>query len=124
MLIANTGRTENSMAEVRVTKQFKENFDLWAADAVESKRWDQDEIEGFKKLMREFELADGPDRLRDDLVHYTPEGVEQPRAIDDPKKRFEYWNDYFAAMAGEIRSRQAMAAGLALRMSQPMRKAA
>lgn len=112
------------MADVRVTKQFKENFDLWAADVVDAKTWTAEEVEGFKKLMREYELADGPDRLRDTLVHYTPEGNEAPSAIDDPKKRFEYWDNYFASQAGHIKQRQAMAAGVALRVSNPVRKAA
>ena len=112
------------MAEVRVTKQFKENFDLWAADVVEEKTWTLEEIDGFKKLMREYELADGPDRLRDDLVHYTPEGKEIPSAIDDPKARFEYWNNFFSAYAGQVKQRHAMAAAASLRLRTHERKAA
>lgn len=124
MLNGNTGKTGAIVAEVRVTKQFKENFDLWAADLVDAKTWTAEEVDGFKNLMREYELADGPDRLRDTLVHYTPEGNEAPSAIDDPKKRFEYWDNYFASQAGQIKQRHAMAAAANLRLKSPERKAA
>lgn len=112
------------MAEVRVTKEFKDNFDLWAADVVDRKEWTAEQIEGLKDVMRKHELADGPDTLRDTLVHYTPEGVEQPSAINDPKERFRYWNDFFAAKAAEIRFLQAMAAGAELRVRHQLKKAA
>ena len=90
------------MAEVKVTKQFKDNFDIWANFVVDRGEWSQEEIEGFKQLLREYELADGPDRLRDDLVHYTPEGKEQPSAINDPKERYRHWDRFFAEKAVEI----------------------
>lgn len=90
------------MAEVRVTKQFKENFDKWASFVVESGKWTQAEIDELKILMRNYELADGPDRLRDDLVHYTPDGVEKPSAINDPKERYAYWDRFFSMKAIEI----------------------
>jgi hypothetical protein len=102
MLKKNTGRTANIMAEVKVTKQFKDNFDIWANFVVDRGEWSQEEIEGFKQLLREYELADGPDRLRDDLVHYTPEGTEKPSAINDPKERYRYWDRFFAQKAAEI----------------------
>lgn len=101
---ANTGRTVNIMAEVKVTKQFKDNFDLWAGFVVDRGEWTQEEIEGLKDLLRRYELADGPDRLRDDLVHYTPEGKEKPSAINDPKDRYKYWDRFFSDKADEIRS--------------------
>lgn len=112
------------MAQVRVTRQFKENFDLWAEEAVSSGDWTQDQMDGLKEIMRKHELADGPDTMRDTLVNYTPEGVELPAAINDPKDRFDYWDKFFASKAAEIRSRQAMSAGIALRIKQQPRKAA
>lgn len=112
------------MAEVRVTREFKENFDLWATDVVDQRTWTKEEIDGLKGLMREYELADGPDRLRDKLVFFTPEGQEQPAAIDDPKERFQYWNRFFAEQAHDIRRRQLLGAGVSDRMRKPMRKAA
>ena len=105
------------MAEVRVTKQFKENFDLWAADVIACGDWTQEEMDEFKVLMRQYELADGPDRLRDTLVAYTPEGKEIPVAINDPKERYRHWDEYFAGRANDIRLRQRNAFGV-------MRKAA
>lgn len=112
------------MAEVRVTKEFKENFDLWAEDAIDYKDWTADGIDGLKKLMREYELADGPDRLRDTLVHFTPEGKEQPSAINDPKERYGYWNRFFAEKANEIRRRQLIGQGLQTKIQHKARKAA
>lgn len=99
------------MAEVRVTKQFKENFDLWASDVVAFGDWTTEEIDGFKRLLREHELADGPDTLRDTLVHYTPDGHEKPSAINDPKERYQYWSSYFQSKADEIRRRQMVGVG-------------
>lgn len=124
------------MAEVRVTKQFKENYDLVIADWIESGDWTEakaygvpgadDEFValGLIGLMRKYELADGPDRLRATLVNYTPDGKEQPAAIDSPKDRFDYWEKFFAAKAGEIRNRQSIQAGIELRMALSKRKAA
>lgn len=92
------------MAEVRVTKQFKDDYDYVTAYWVSSNEWTQEEVDGLKELMRKFELADGPDRLRDDLVHYTAEGVEKPSAINDPKDRYKLWADWFADEARQIKS--------------------
>lgn len=110
------------MAEVRVTRAFKENFDLWSSYVISTGDWTHGDIEGLKGLLRDYELADGPDRLRDDLVHYTPEGVDKPSAINNPKDRFDYWDRFFASKAGEIRNLHAQYAGDALRLE--LRKAA
>lgn len=91
------------MATVRVTKQFKDDFDFVMADYVEQGTWTLEEVEGLKKLMREYELADGPDRLRDKLVHYVGEEA-RTSAIDDPKDRYNYWASYFADEAQIIRA--------------------
>ena len=88
---------------VRVTKQFKDDFDFVMAEYVAQGTWTTEEVEGLKKLMREYELADGPDRLRDKLIHYA-NGEPKPSAIDDPKERYEFWAAYFADEAKIIRS--------------------
>ena len=90
------------MSEIRVTKQFKDNFDTWSDFVVDRGEWTLDEIGGLKRLLREYELADGPDRLRDELVHYTPEGKEKPSAINDPKERYRHWDRFFSEKAAEI----------------------
>jgi len=98
------------VAEVRVSKQFKDDFDTWANHVVQWKEWTQEEIDGLKQLMRDYELADGPDRLRDTLVHFTPDGKEHPSAIDDPKMRYGMWANWFADEANTIRNRVRKAA--------------
>lgn len=112
------------MAEVRVTKKFKEDFDLWAADSVESGYWSQQEMDDFKEVMRKHELADGPDKLRDTLVLYTPQGKEIPAVINDPKDRYQYWADYFAGRANDIRLRMRINEGINERVINQMKKAA
>ncbi len=88
---------------IRVTKQFKDDFDFVMADYVKQGTWTPEEVEGLKELMRKFELADGPDRLRDKLVHYVKD-EQKPSAINDPKERYEFWAAYFADEARIIRS--------------------
>lgn len=88
---------------VRVTKQFKDDFDFVMAEYVAQGTWTPEEVEWLKQLMREYELADGPDRLRDKLIHYV-NGEPKPSAIDDPKERYEFWAAYFADEARIIRS--------------------
>ena len=88
---------------IRVTKQFKDDFDFVMAEYVAQGTWTPEEVEGLKKLMREYELADGPDRLRDKLIHFV-NGEPKPSAIDDPKERYEFWAAYFADEAKIIRS--------------------
>jgi len=110
------------MGQVRVSVEFKQNFDIWSEEVLYQKTWSQEEMEGFKKILRESELADGPDLLRDQMVHYTPEGLEKPSAIDDPKERFRFWNQYFASEAQRIQSIRLIGEGVSDRIKQ--RKAA
>lgn len=105
------------MATVTVTKQFKDNFDTWAADVIERGEWTKAQMEGipghademqaigFKGILRKFELSDGPDRLRDTLMHRLPDGSYTKSAIDCPKRRFAAWDAYFSEQAEIIRSR-------------------
>ena len=104
------------MATVTVSKKFKENFDLWAKDAIESGEITKDQLDGipghsdemialgFKGILRKFELADGPDRLRDEFVIRLPDGSYSKSAIDCPKRRFAAWDAFFAEKADEIRN--------------------
>lgn len=105
------------MATVTVTKQFKENFELWAKDAIESGEMTKAQLEGvpgdpdemvalgFRGILRKFELADGPDLLRAEFEIRLPDGSYNKAAIDCPKRRFAAWDAFFAEKADEIRNR-------------------
>lgn len=104
------------MTTVTVTKQFRDNFEVWAKSVVESGEWTREQMEGvpghsdemqalgFKGILRKFELADGPDRLRDTLMHRLPDGSYTKAAIDCPKRRFAAWDSFFAEKANEARN--------------------
>jgi len=113
------------MGTVRVTKQFKDDFDFVMAEYIGQGTWTPEEVEGLKKLMREYELADGPDRLRDKLVHFVG-GEMRISAIDDPKARYDYWAAYFADEARIVRGYSAGGINQRIRQSlaDEQRKAA
>lgn len=104
------------MATVTVTKQFRDNFDIWAKHVVEFGEWTQAQIEGvpghedehirmgFKGILRAYELADGPDRLRDTLMFVLPDGSYTKAAIDCPKRRFAAWDAFFSDRVAEIKN--------------------
>lgn len=108
---------------VRVTKQFKDDFDFVMAAYVDQGTWTLDEVEGLKHLMREYELADGPDRLRDKLVHFV-NGEMRVSAIDYPKERYEFWASYFADEARIIRMSSVSGSNDRIRQVIEQRKAA
>ena len=68
-----------------VTRQFKANFERWAARVVEAGEWTEQEIEGLKDLLRK-DFTPGPDQVRDTM-----------NKIDDHEERYKLWDDYFAA---------------------------
>jgi len=73
-----------------VTRKFRDDFDLWAADRLASGAFTPDEIDGFKAMLRR-DLEPGPDRLRQGLA-----------AIHDHEARYQLWADYFATEATVI----------------------
>jgi hypothetical protein len=90
------------MAEVRVTKQFKDDFDTWAADRLSTGKFSQEEMDGFKAMLR-IDFAPGKDQLRDGLEAINAAGVVVPVAIDNHEERYRVWTAYFADEADQIR---------------------
>ena len=93
----------------KVTRQFRDDFEIWAADRTERGEWTADEIEGLRAMLR-TDFAPGPDQLRAGVSVILAAGLEVPAAIDDHKERYRLWADYFAVEAEAIR---ALAAGRA-----------
>jgi hypothetical protein len=97
------------MATVTVTKQFKDDFDVWADDRLRYKVFTPEDMAEFKQLLRK-DMTPGPDQLREGLTFITAAGVEVPAMIDNVDDRIKCWTDYFAVCAGEIRARSRIAA--------------
>lgn len=92
-----------------VTRQFKEDFDTWAADRIASGQFTQSEMEEMKGLLR-IDFAPGPDQLRAGYSFLNEKGIEIPATIDDHEERYRVWSDYFAAEANIIRGTDRKAA--------------
>lgn len=90
------------MATIRVSRQFKEDFDLWAKHKIDSGEFSQEEMAEMKEMMRK-DLMPGPDQLREGLTYINQAGVEVPAMIDDVNRRVELWTNFFADFANEIR---------------------
>ncbi len=84
-----------------VTRQFKDDFDTWAAARIACGAWTTSEMEEFKDMLRR-DLAPGPDCMRQGLI-ITIAGVDVSVAIDDHEQRYSQWAEYFAAEAEAIR---------------------
>ena len=97
------------MSTVRVTKQFKDDFDTWANDRLKWGDFTPEDMTEFKELLRK-DMTPGPDQLRQGLTLITQAGVEVPAMIDKVEDRIKCWSDYFAACASEIRDRYKVAA--------------
>lgn len=97
------------MAAVTVTKQFKEDFDTWAADRLKWGDFTDEEMTEFKAMLRK-DMAPGPDQLREGLTLITAAGVAVPAMIDNHEDRIKAWTDYFSVCATEIRARYKVAA--------------
>lgn len=97
------------MSTVRVTKQFKDDFDTWANDRLKLGDFTPEDMTEFKELLRK-DMTPGPDQLRQGLTLITQAGVEIPAMIDKVEDRIKCWTDYFSACASEIRARYKVAA--------------
>lgn len=97
------------MAQVRVTKQFKDDFEVWAADRLHYKDFTPEDMVEFKEMLRK-DMTPGPDQLREGLTLINQAGVEVPAMIDNYEDRIKAWTDYFSACASEIRARYKVAA--------------
>ena len=85
-----------------VTRKFRDNFEIWAANRIASGRWTVNEVEGMRETLR-IDLAPGNDQLRAGLT-VTVGSIEIPASIDDAEERYRLWADYFAVEAASIRS--------------------
>jgi hypothetical protein len=90
------------MATVTVTKQFKDDFDTWAADRISTGKFSKEEMDGFKAMLR-IDFAPGPDQLRAGYEVINAAGVIVPAAIDNHEERYRVWTAYFADEADQIR---------------------
>ena len=84
------------MADFKVTKRFKEQFDIWAKNKVANGDFTAEEIEDLKVLLRK-DFAPGPDQLREGLTFIKAAGVEVPATIDDHEERYRVWDEYFTS---------------------------
>ena len=91
------------MADVRVTKQFKDDFDTWADDRLRSGQFSPSEMDEFKAMLR-IDFAPGPDQLRAGYEVINAAGVTIPVAIDDHAERYRVWSVFFADEASQIRA--------------------
>ena len=91
------------MAQVRVSKQFKDDFDTWSNDRLKWGDFTQEDMAEFKEMLRK-DMTPGPDQLREGLTLINQAGVEVPAMIDNYEDRIKAWTDYFAACASEIRN--------------------
>ncbi len=89
------------MNTVTVTKQFADDFNVWAADRLASGTFTKAEIDDFKSMLR-TDFKAGPDQLRAGYETITAAGVAIPAAIDDNAERFRVWAVYFASEAEAI----------------------
>lgn len=78
-----------------VTRQFKENFEAWAADRIASGQFSESEMDDFKAMIRK-DLQPGPDQLRQGLEIIKAAGVAVPATIDDHEERYLLWDNFFA----------------------------
>lgn len=92
-----------------VTRKFKDDFDTWASDRIESGQFTNDEMEELKGMLR-IDFAPGPDQLRAGYSFLNEKGITIPATIDDHEERYRVWSDYFAAEANTIRGTDRKAA--------------
>ena len=78
-----------------VTRQFKDNFEAWAADRIARGQFSEAEMDDFKAMIRK-DLQPGPDQLRQGLEFINAAGVVVPATIDDHEERYRLWDGYFA----------------------------
>jgi len=79
-----------------VTRKFKEQFDIWAANKIANGDFTNQEMEDLKGLLRK-DFTPGPDQLRAGLTFIKAAGVEVPATIDDHEERYRVWDEYFTS---------------------------
>lgn len=91
------------MATVTVTKQFKEDFDLWADNAIECGEFTKEDMADFKEMLRK-DFKPGEDQLREGYKAINAAGVTVPAAIDNYEDRIKVWSSFFADAANNLRN--------------------
>lgn len=79
-----------------VTRKFKEQFDIWAANKIANGDFTNQEMEDLKGLLRK-DFTPGPDQLRAGMTFIKAAGVEVPATIDDHEERYRVWDEYFTS---------------------------
>ena len=92
-----------------VTKKFRDDFEVWAADRIASGQFSEAEMAEFKDMLRR-DLTPGPDQLREGLTFIIAAGVEVPATIDDHEERYRAWAGFFEIEAAAIKEKARMAA--------------
>ncbi len=92
----------------KVTKLFRDNFEMFAADRVDSGEFTQEEMEELKALIRK-DLEPGPDQIRHGVDCLMIAGVKIPATIDDEAERYRLWDEFFAAEAEDVKYRRVAA---------------
>lgn len=87
-----------------VTKQFRDDFETWAADRVAAGWFSGGDVEEIRATLRR-DLAPGPDTLRAGVVVMVG-SVPVPAAIDDHEQRYRLWAEFLAGEAEAIRRRE------------------
>ncbi len=104
------------MSKLTVTRQFRDDFEMFADDRIATGVFLPEEIEGLRKLIR-IDLTPGPDQLRGECEYLNSKGVAQPAVIDDEVERYRLWAAFFADECESIRKqRRNSAAGINERM--------
>lgn len=91
------------MATVTVTKEFKQDFDLWATEAVACGDFTKPDMDELKAMLRK-DFQPGHDQLREGLKAITMAGLVVPAAIDDYVERIRVWTVFFADKANQLRA--------------------
>jgi hypothetical protein len=86
-----------------VTRKFRDDFDIWAADRLAKGEFTPADMAEFKDLLRR-DLTPGPDQLREGLTIIIAAGVEVLATIDDHEERYRLWSEYFDVEAEAIRN--------------------
>lgn len=85
----------------KVTKRFRDNFDLYAEDRLASGEFTEEEMIELKALIRK-DLEPGPDQIRKEVDCLMVAGVKIPATIDDEEQRYKLWDEFFEVEAAII----------------------
>lgn len=87
---------------VTVTKQFKDDFETWSANALKWGDFTAEDMAEFKEVLR-TDMQPGADELRRGLEIINSAGVTVSAMIDNYEERIKRWAEYFENRAKFIR---------------------